>query len=79
MDEEEKLKMFSNFETTLLEHQIRQKENRIKELKEEGKEIPYLSLTSVDRKKLARHYSKKIKFYANQDTTKLADKSDHPA
>ncbi len=70
MEEAEKLELFSKFETTLLEHQIKKKEKQLAELKNKSENVPYLKLSSVDRKKLVRHYMKKLKFYAIQDDTK---------
>ena len=70
IDELEKVKLFYAFETTLLEHQIKVKEKRIKKLKDDAKDIPFLKLPTIDRKKLYRHYKKKIKFYTVQDNTK---------
>ena len=70
IDNTEKLRLFSNFETTLLEHQIKVKEERIKKLRDDAKGTPFLKLPIVDRKKLYRHYKKKLKFYGMQDNTK---------
>ena len=64
------MELFSNFETTVLEHQIDEKVKKIAELKKKGENVEYLKLSGVDRKKLVRHYTKKLKFYALQDTTK---------
>ena len=70
IEKTEKLRLFSNFETTLLEHQIKVKEERIKKLRDDAKGTPFLKLPIVDRKKLYRHYKKKLKFYGMQDNTK---------
>ena len=70
VEEEDKLNYFSKFETTLLEHQITCKESLIKELKNQGKNVPYLKLPCIDRRKLYKHYKKKLKFYSVQDNTK---------
>ena len=70
VEEQEKLKLFSKFETELLEHQIKKKENEIKELKRKAIDVPFMKLSSTDRKKLRRHYDKKLKFYNLQDNTK---------
>lgn len=64
------MNLFSTFETTLLDHQIKKKELKIKELKNEAKKVPYLKLPFKDKRKLVRHYKKKLKFYALQDSTK---------
>ncbi len=48
--EVEKLKLFSNFETILLDNQIKVKEKRVKDLKEEAKGVPFLRLPGADRK-----------------------------
>ena len=73
IDEKERLILFSKFETELLEHQIKQKEKKIKELKVKGKTVPFMKLPAVDKKKLYRHYKKKLKFYTLQETTKWID------
>ena len=39
-------------------------------MKNEAKEVPYLKLPFKDKRKLVRHYKKKLKFYALQDSTK---------
>ena len=70
MEESEKLRYFSNFESILLDQQIKKKEIRIKELKDEAKTVPYLKLPFKDKMKLANRFKKKLKFYALQDTTK---------
>ena len=70
VEEQEKINHFYKFETTLLEHQIKYKDKIILELQNQGKGLPYLKLPCIDRKKLYRHYKKKIKFYALQDHTK---------
>ena len=70
IDETEKHRLFSNFETTLLEHQIKIKEERIKQLRDDAKDVPNLKLPATDRKKLYRHYMKKIKFYEMEENTK---------
>ena len=70
IEETERLIIFSKFETELLEYQIKQKENRIKELKAAAKEVPFLRLPEIDRTKLYKHYKKKLKFYYLQDNTK---------
>ena len=79
IEESERLKLFSEFETKLLEHQIQNKTDRIKELREEAVDTPHLKLSSKDRKKLSRHYKKKLKLYALQDTTKWKDWPEKPA
>ena len=73
IEESEKLKMFSEFETTLLQYQIKKKIERIKKLTDESVDVPYLKLPVADRKKLCRHFKKKLKFYALQDNTKWKD------
>ena len=71
--EEEKLKYFSQFETTLLNHQILTKEKKIKDMRLLSENIPYSKLPATDRKKLYKHYRKKLKFYAIQNNTKWAN------
>ena len=44
----------------------------MKDVKEEAKSVPFLRLPAADRKKLSRHYKKKVAFYAQQDDTKWA-------
>ena len=68
--ESEKLILFSEFETRLLEHQISCKDKLLKELSTQAKDEPYTKLPRVDRRKLHKHYKKKIKFYSLQDDTK---------
>ena len=67
-----KLKYFSQFETILLNHQIAAKDMKIKELIELSKDEPLSRLPAVDRKKLYKHFRKKLKFYELQDTTRWA-------
>jgi hypothetical protein len=72
VQEEEKLKLFSQFESILLEHQITAKDVKIKELKELSNDVPFSKLPAVDRKKLYKHFQKKLKFYKTQNTTRWA-------
>ena len=46
------------------------KEERIKQLRNDAKDVSFLKLPATDRKKLYRHYMKKIKFYEMQENTK---------
>jgi hypothetical protein len=50
IEEQERLKLFSNFETELLNHQIKRKEDRIKELKNRAKNVPFMNLPTQDKK-----------------------------
>ena len=68
--EADKLKYFSEFETTLLNHQITAKKGKIVLLKEQSIGVPPTKLPAVDRKKLHKHFQKKLKFYGLQDNTK---------
>ena len=63
IEEQEKLVFFSKFKSELLEHQIKQKEDKIKELKGEAANTPFMKLPQIDKKLLYRHYRKKLKFY----------------
>ena len=70
IEEQEKLVFFSKFESELLEHQIKQKEDKIKELKGEAANNQFVKLPRKDKKKYYRHFRKKLKFYEQQDDTK---------
>ena len=72
VQELDKLKYFSQFETILLNHQIAAKDIKIKELIELSKDEPLSRLPAVDRKKLYKHFRKKLNFYKLQDTTRWA-------
>ena len=73
VNEVDKLKLFSKFEAELLDHQISCKIARINELVEQSKNEVVTKLSNADRKRLRKHFTKKLKFYKVLDETRWKD------
>jgi hypothetical protein len=71
--EDTKLKLFSRWESELLDLAIKEKMALIKRLKKSSASQQNVSLNERDRKSITGHFEKKLAFYLTQNNTKWKD------
>ena len=70
IDDIDKLCLFSELESKMLDQGIRNKLNLISELVELSKNVEHIPISNKDRTALENHFSKKLSHFRKQDSTK---------